>query len=149
MATSTPNSGSTRPRPRIVKPSTANSTSPTDPDTTGSGPKPVRGKRKSSSGRLPSNSPILTTRQQLLGSPITSLRSPLVAGGKNSPQGAHKNSPQGVRKSSVSSVPSSGVGVRRHSMTPDKTSTAAANCSPSTKSEGNYKLFVEVYCISQ
>ena len=125
LSSSTPNSGSTKARPRIVKPPLADS-SPTDLQSSDtSGPKPVRGKRKSLTGRLPSNSPKLTPKQHTLGSPIASLRSPPVAVGKSSPQGP--------RKSATSSVPACSPGVRRRSTTPEKT---VVSSSPSTKSEG-------------
>ena len=124
-ATSTPNSNSSKPRPRIVKPSITD-TSPRDhqQSSEGSGPKPVRGKRKSLTGRLPSNSPKLTAKQQSLGSPVTSLRSP--------PVGLGKSSPQGPRKWTTGSVATCSPGGRRRSTTPEKTS---AGSSVSTKAE--------------
>ena len=124
LTTSTPNSGSSKARPRIVKPPIVD-TSPNDqqlsPDV--SGPKPVRGKKKSLTGRLPSSSPILMPKQQTVGSPVTSLRSP--------PTALSKSSPQGPRKSVTGSGPSPGG--RRRSTTPEKT---AINSLLSTKSEG-------------
>jgi len=120
MTTSTPNSGSGKPGPRIVKPSTTDDrTSPPPADSFG--PKPIRGKRKSLTGRLGSNSPKVTPKQQLVGSPATSVRS--------QPSAFGKNSPQGPRKSAASSGPSP-IGARR-SVTPDKTAS-----SPLTKSDG-------------
>jgi len=122
MTTSTPNSGSSKGRPRIVKPSitdTSQIAEQLSPDV--SSPKAVRGNRKSLTGRLPSNSPKLTPRQQTIGSPVTSLRSPPVAFGKSSPQGPRKSVP--------SSVPGCTPGGRRRSTTPEKVATA------STKSE--------------
>lgn len=126
VTTSTPNSGSGKPRPRIVKPSVSN-TSPSDqqlsPDV--SSPKTVRGKRKSLTGRLPSNSPKLTPKQQPLGSPVTSLRSP--------PVGFGRSSPQAPRKSLTGSAHTSSPSGRRRSTTPEKT---AANSMASTKPDG-------------
>jgi len=108
-----------------VKPQVAD-TSPSDqqlsPDV--AGPKPVRGKRKSLTGRVPSGSPKLTPKQQTFGSPAASLRS--------QPTAFVRSSPQGPRKSVPGSVPSPGV--RRRSTTPEKT--AANSSSPSSKSEG-------------
>lgn len=126
LTTSTPNSGSGKARPRIVKPSLNDITSPTDqqPDASSGGPKPVRGKRKSLTGRLPSNSPKLAPKPQTVGSPVTSLRTP--------PSTFTKNSPQGPRKSVTGSV-ASPVGRRKSTTPPEK---SAVNSSLSTKSEG-------------
>ena len=112
VATSTPNSGSTnKPRPRIIKPSANNTNQPPSPDL--AGPKPIRGKRKSLTGRVsssPQQSPSMSARSAATSSIRTSPQGPQ----KSSPQVSVKNSPQGIRKSATSAV-----SAPRRSMTPE------------------------------
>ena len=130
VASSTPNSGSGKARPRIVKPSTTG-TSPNDqhssPDLVC--PKVIRGKRKSLTGRLPSSdSPKSAPTQQ-------TRRSPPVSSPRSTPTTTlAKNSPQGARKSAPGSVPSCSPGGRRRSSTSEKT--AVGSPVSTSRSEG-------------